>query len=32
MTATEVSIDRLDAMLARLQISGIRDQLDNLLD
>jgi len=24
--------DRLDAMLARLQLTGIRDQLDNLLD
>ncbi len=30
--ATEAPIDRLDAMLARLQLSGIRDQLDNLLD
>ena len=30
--ATEAPIDRLEAMLARLQPSGIRDQLDNLLD
>ncbi|MEY9181844.1 hypothetical protein [Bradyrhizobium sp. USDA 313] len=30
--ATEAPIDRLDAMLARLQLAGIRDQLDNLLD
>ena len=30
--ATEAPTDRLDAMLARLQLSGIRDQLDNLLD
>src|ERR1700757_1610796 len=30
--ATEAPIDRLDAMLARLQLSGIRDQLDSLLD
>jgi len=30
--ATEAPIDRLEAMLARLQLSGIRDQLDNLLD
>jgi DNA replication protein DnaC len=30
--ATEVPTDRLDAMLARLQLSGIRDQLDSLLD
>jgi DNA replication protein DnaC len=30
--ATETPTDRLDAMLARLQLSGIRDQLDNLLD
>jgi DNA replication protein DnaC len=29
---TEVPTDRLDAMLARLQLSGIRDQLDSLLD
>lgn len=28
----EETIDPLDAMLARLQLSGIRDQLDNLLD
>ena len=27
-----VPVDRLDAMLARLQLTGIRDQLDNLLD
>jgi len=25
-------LDRLDAMLTRLQLTGIRDQLDNLLD
>ncbi|MET4349585.1 ATP-binding protein [Bradyrhizobium sp. RT9a] len=30
--ATETPIDRLEAMLVRLQLSGIRDQLDNLLD
>ena len=30
--ATEAPIDRLDAMLARLQLPGIRDQLDSLLD
>ena len=30
--ATEAPTDPLDAMLARLQLSGIRDQLDNLLD
>jgi DNA replication protein DnaC len=30
--ATEVPTDPLDAMLARLQLSGIRDQLDSLLD
>src|SRR5947209_16842800 len=30
--ATEASTDPLDAMLARLQLSGIRDQLDSLLD
>ena len=29
---TEVPSDPLDAMLARLQLSGIRDQLDSLLD
>lgn len=29
---TEASTDPLDAMLARLQLSGIRDQLDSLLD
>lgn len=27
-----VPTDRLDAMLSRLQLTGIRDQLDNLLD
>jgi DNA replication protein DnaC len=27
-----VATDRLDAMLSRLQLNGIRDQLDNLLD
>ena len=27
-----VQTDRLDAMLSRLQLTGIRDQLDNLLD
>jgi DNA replication protein DnaC len=30
--ATEAPTDLLDAMLARLQLSGIRDQLDSLLD
>src|SRR6201994_2182474 len=30
--AAEAPTDPLDAMLARLQLSGIRDQLDNLLD
>ncbi|WP_247304636.1 hypothetical protein [Bradyrhizobium sp. 179] len=30
--ATEAPIDRLEAMLVRLQLSGIRDQLDNLLE
>jgi DNA replication protein DnaC len=30
--ATEAPTDPLDAMLARLQLSGIRGQLDNLLD
>src|SRR5581483_1457305 len=30
--AMEATIDPLDAMLARLQLSGIRDQLDSLLD
>jgi hypothetical protein len=30
--AIEAPTDPLDAMLARLQLSGIRDQLDNLLD
>lgn len=30
--ATEAPIDPLDAMLARLQLFGIRDQLDSLLD
>lgn len=29
---TEVPTDKLDAMLVRLQLSGIRDQLDSLLD
>src|SRR5436853_7451292 len=29
---TEAPTDRLDAMLARLQLPGIRDQLDSLLD
>lgn len=29
---TDVPTDRLDEMLARLKLSGIRDQLDNLLD
>lgn len=29
---TEAPTDRLDALLARLQLSGIRDQIDNLLD
>lgn len=28
----EATADPLDAMLARLQLSGIRDQLDSLLD
>jgi hypothetical protein len=28
----EVPTDRLDAMLARLKLAGIRDQLDSLLD
>jgi hypothetical protein len=28
----EVPTDRLDEMLVRLKLSGIRDQLDNLLD
>ena len=27
-----VSADRLDALLGRLQLTGIRDQLDTLLD
>ena len=27
-----VAIDRLDAMLTRLQLTAIRDQLENLLD
>jgi DNA replication protein DnaC len=27
-----VAIDRLDAMLTRLKLTGVRDQLDNLLD
>lgn len=30
--AIDVPTDPLDAMLARLQLSGICDQLDNLLD
>ena len=30
--AIEAPTDPLDAMLARLQLSGIRDQLDSLLD
>ena len=30
--ATEAPADPLDAMLARLQLPGIRDQLDSLLD
>jgi hypothetical protein len=30
--ATEAPPDPLDAMLARLQLPGIRDQLDSLLD
>ncbi len=30
--AAEAPTDRLEAMLARLQLSGIRDQLDSLLD
>jgi DNA replication protein DnaC len=30
--ATESPTDPLDAMLARLQLPGIRDQLDSLLD
>ena len=30
--ATEPSSDPLDAMLARLQLSGIRERLDSLLD
>jgi DNA replication protein DnaC len=30
--APDVPTDRLDEMLARLKLSGIRDQLDNLLD
>jgi hypothetical protein len=30
--AAEAPTDPLDAMLARLQLPGIRDQLDNLLD
>jgi len=29
---SEVPVDRLDAMLIRLKLSGIRDQLDTLLD
>jgi len=30
--AHETPVDPLDAMLARLQLTGIRDQLDSLLD
>ena len=30
--AHETPADPLDAMLARLQLTGIRDQLDSLLD
>ena len=30
--ATEIPADPLDAMLERLQLRGIRDQLDSLLD
>jgi len=30
--AAEVPADPLDAMLTRLQLTGIRDQLDSLLD
>jgi hypothetical protein len=30
--ASEAPTDPLDAMLVRLQLSGIRDQLDSLLD
>jgi len=30
--ASEAPADPLDAMLARLQLPGIRDQLDSLLD
>jgi DNA replication protein DnaC len=30
--APDVPTDRLDDMLARLKLAGIRDQLDNLLD
>jgi DNA replication protein DnaC len=31
-TRPAIPVDRLDAMLTRLQLGGIRDQLDNLLD
>ncbi len=31
-TTADVPVDRLDEMLARLKLSGIRDQLDSLLD
>ena len=31
-TTPDVPTDKLDAMLARLQLGGIRDQLDSLLD
>ena len=32
LTTPDVPTDKLDAMLARLQLGGIRDQLDSLLD
>jgi DNA replication protein DnaC len=31
-TTPDMPVDRLDEMLVRLKLSGIRDQLDNLLD
>jgi DNA replication protein DnaC len=31
-TSQGIPIDRLDAMLSRLKLTGVRDQLDNLLD
>ena len=31
-TTPDVPTDKLDAMLARLQLGGIRDQLDSLLE